>query len=113
MTWSSPLAEGLVAVSLYVLLAGVVTVDVLLKKNDVRAELGWIAAAWFSPILGSLLYYMFGINRVTRRALRPRGRLDDVQPGAFAPMPWRLANPDAGDRRCLSDAQRAGHWLSA
>src|SRR5450432_2736157 len=55
---------------LYVLLAATVTVDVLLKKSDVRGALGWIGAAWFSPILGGLLYYLFGINRVTRRALR-------------------------------------------
>src|SRR6202000_1370588 len=56
----------------YVLLAALVTVYVLLKKSDVRAALGWIAAAWLSPIFGSLLYYMFGINRVTRRGARLR-----------------------------------------
>jgi len=69
MTWSSHGFTIALAV-LHVLLAGIVTVNVLLKKSDVRAALGWIAAAWFSPILGSLLYYMFGINRVTRRALK-------------------------------------------
>ena len=47
---------GLVA---HVALAGSVTVDVLLKKSDVRAALGWIALAWFSPILGALLYPAF------------------------------------------------------
>jgi cardiolipin synthase len=36
----------------------------------VRGALGWIAAAWLSPILGGVLYFMFGINRVTRRALK-------------------------------------------
>jgi cardiolipin synthase A/B len=90
--WSSPVLESLVA-ALYVLLAGIVTADVLLKKNDVRAELGWIAAAWFSPILGSLLYYMFGINRVTRRALR-MGRLDDAQATPPAALAWPLASPN-------------------
>jgi cardiolipin synthase len=67
-----------VIVALYVLLACLVTVDVLLKKSDVRSALGWIAAAWLSPIFGSLLYYMFGINRVTRRAIRLR-RPEDSQ----------------------------------
>jgi cardiolipin synthase len=62
----------------YVLLAATVTVDVLLKKSDVRGALGWIGAAWFSPILGGLIYYLFGINRVTRRALRMR-KLKDEQ----------------------------------
>ncbi len=55
---------------LHVLVAGAVTVDVLLKKSDVRGALGWIGAAWFSPFLGGALYYLFGINRVTRRALK-------------------------------------------
>jgi cardiolipin synthase len=54
----------------YPLIALIVTVDVLLKKSDVRGALGWIAAAWLSPILGGTLYFLFGINRVTRRALK-------------------------------------------
>src|SRR5579872_20842 len=68
-----PSSSWVVLISLlHVLVAGAVTVDVLLKKSDVRGALGWIGAAWFSPILGGLLYYLFGINRVTRRALRMR-----------------------------------------
>ena len=69
--WSSPQAQALAAL-LYVLLSVIVTVDVLLKKSDVRGALGWIGLVWLAPILGSLLYYMFGINRVTRRALKLR-----------------------------------------
>jgi cardiolipin synthase len=65
----SPAMQALAGI-LYVVLAVTVTVDVLLKKSDVRGALGWIGAAWFSPILGGLIYYLFGINRVTRRALR-------------------------------------------
>src|SRR5450432_2161317 len=72
--WSSPQAQALAAL-LYVLLSVIVTVDVLLKKSDVRGALGWIGLVWLAPILGSLLYYMFGINRVTRRALK-LSRLD-------------------------------------
>ncbi len=34
---------------LYLAIAASVTVDVLLKKSDVRGALGWIAAAWLSP----------------------------------------------------------------
>jgi len=77
ITWPTHVIEAVV-VAVYLLLAVLVSVDVLLKKGDVRAALGWIAAAWLSPIFGSLLYYMFGINRVTRRALRLR-RLEDTQ----------------------------------
>lgn len=70
----------------YVLLAGLVTIDVLLKKSDVRAALGWIGAAWLSPIFGSLLYYMLGINRVTRRSLR-LPRLDHQKKTPADPEP--------------------------
>jgi len=76
-TWSIQLIETGLAI-VYPLSAVLVTVDVLLKKSDVRAALGWIAAAWLSPIFGALLYYLFGINRVTRRALKLR-RFEDSQ----------------------------------
>jgi cardiolipin synthase len=66
---SSPLAQAIWTIA-YVLLAGLVTGDILLKKSDVRGALGWIGVVWLAPIIGSLLYYMFGINRVTRRAAR-------------------------------------------
>jgi cardiolipin synthase len=77
VAWSSPIVQSLAAV-LYVLLAAIVTVDVLLKKSDVRGALGWIGAVWLAPIFGSLFYYLFGINRVTRRALK-LSRLHDAQ----------------------------------
>jgi len=44
----------------------------LLTKADPRGASGWIAVAWLFPIFGSLLYYMFGINRVEARAKRLR-----------------------------------------
>ena len=75
--WPIQVIETVLAI-VYPLSAILVTVDVLLKKSDVRAALGWIAAAWLSPIFGALLYYLFGINRVTRRALKLR-RFGDSQ----------------------------------
>ena len=47
-----------------------VTFHVLKHKRDVRAGAGWIALAWLSPFLGSMLYFLFGINRIARRATR-------------------------------------------
>ena len=64
----------IIGLVVHIALAGSVTIDVLLKKSDVRGALGWIGLAWFSPILGALLYFLFGINRVTRRALKLRRR---------------------------------------
>lgn len=70
-----------------VLVAGAATFHVLLRKRSVRAAMGWIGVAWLSPLIGALLYYLFGINRVTRRALNlgKRGR------GGVTHLPVRFA----------------------
>lgn len=79
------LARDLFAV-VHVAVAAAVTVHALLKKRDVRAAIGWIGLAWLSPLVGAILYYVLGINRVTRRAARlSRGaarRKGPAAPGA-------------------------------
>ena len=59
-----------------VIAATIVTAHILLNKRNVRAAVGWIGLAWFSPILGSAIYFIFGINRVERRATRLRHRTE-------------------------------------
>ncbi len=53
-----------------------VTIHVLLRKREVASSVGWIGLAWFAPITGAVTYFLFGINRVQRRArrLRPQDR---------------------------------------
>ena len=86
----SPPAE-LALFSIRLLISMFATADILLRKNDVRAAFGWIAAVWFSPIMGGILYYLFGVNRVNRRALslsrkRPRaGNIRAAAPSCVAP----------------------------
>lgn len=46
----------------------------LLYKRDPRAALGWIAVSFAYPILGPVLYYLFGINRLRTRAHELKGR---------------------------------------
>jgi cardiolipin synthase len=55
---------------LHIALAGGVTLHVLERKRDVAASIAWIGLAWLSPIIGSALYFLFGVNRVQRRAYR-------------------------------------------
>ena len=55
---------------IHVVCATGVTVHILFNKRDVRAAIGWMGLAWLSPIVGSLLYVLFGINRVQRKAYR-------------------------------------------
>ncbi|RMF14514.1 MAG: hypothetical protein D6757_06110, partial [Alphaproteobacteria bacterium] len=59
-----------VAASLHILL----TKD----KDDVRAAIGWLGVVWLFPFGGVLLYLVFGINRVRRRARQVRGRAHGV-----------------------------------
>jgi cardiolipin synthase A/B len=55
-------------------LAVLASLHILLYKRNVRSAMGWIALVWLSPLIGALLYPLFGINRVRRRAmaLRPK-----------------------------------------
>jgi cardiolipin synthase len=87
--------EVLVIVLIYLATAVFVSGHVLLRKADVRSALGWIGITWLVPLAGGFLYYLFGINRVTRRALRLH-RLD-LEPAAAGGPPTepRLPEPIA------------------
>lgn len=52
----------------HVLIASWVSIHALLTKREVGRAISWIGLAWLSPMVGSLLYLLFGINRVARRA---------------------------------------------
>lgn len=55
------------------LIAIAVTIHVLLRKREVGSAVGWIGLAWFAPVTGGISYFLFGVNRVQRRALQLRG----------------------------------------
>src|SRR5690348_2033938 len=75
-----PEIDARIVSAVYVVLAAGVTMHVLLHKRDIGASIGWIGLAWLSPILGSVVYAIFGISRVKRRATR----LYDAQPATPA-----------------------------
>ena len=60
---------------LHLLVAAAVTVHALLHKRDVGSALGWVGLSWLAPFIGGFLYFVLGINRVQRRALRLRRRV--------------------------------------
>ncbi len=68
---------------IHVGLATWVAVHALLHKRDTSAAVGWIGIAWLSPVVGSVLYFLFGINRVQRRA----SRLSQRRPARQAQRP--------------------------
>jgi cardiolipin synthase len=94
-----------VLVPLGILIAILVTWHALLSKRDVASAVGWIGLAWFSPIFGGFVYFVFGVNRVQRRALRLRPRGRRRRP--------RIHPPNPGDDIHLDPLQRAIGRLTA
>lgn len=74
------------------------SVHILTHRHDPRGSLGWIGLVWFVPFGGALLYVMFGINRIARRARQLRagaaaGALTAVEKAGDTALPagsqWR------------------------
>ncbi|WP_374653824.1 cardiolipin synthase [Dongia sp.] len=71
-------------------LAALVTFHILLYKRDVRSAVGWMGLAWLSPFIGCILYILFGVNRVQRKAFRlSRRRRRALHRHAYVEMPPR------------------------
>lgn len=79
------------------------TIHILLRKSDPKASLMWIALVWFAPIFGAVFYFLFGINRISKRASRliylddtESAQPDDLDGCDFTDDPWaqfrRLGN---------------------
>src|SRR5438046_10529404 len=58
--WLILLAHGLIVV--------LASAHVVLTKRDSRSAIGWVGIIWLTPILGTLLYFGFGVNRIQRKA---------------------------------------------
>lgn len=65
------MSSYLIAV-LHVVLAAAVSSHIVLTKTDVRSAIGWTGLVWLTPVIGSLLYFFLGINRIRRTADRMR-----------------------------------------
>lgn len=74
---------------IHVACAIAVTFHALLRKRDVRSAIGWMSLAWLSPIVGSFLYLLLGINRVQRKATRISRRRRALHRHAYAETPLR------------------------
>jgi cardiolipin synthase len=74
----------------FVVVHGVIVVlassHVVLTKRDSRSAIGWVGIIWLTPIIGTLLYITFGVNRIQRKAryLRSGQTLIDSSAGQRA-----------------------------
>jgi cardiolipin synthase A/B len=69
-----PVIDYAYAVAL-VIVAAIAAGHAVLYKRDSRSAALWVIVIWVLPAVGSILYYLLGINRVQRRAARLRGSL--------------------------------------
>lgn len=77
-----------------------------MTKDDVRAAIGWVGVILLSPVLGALIYTMFGVNRIRRSTFGKTGAevqaiaSQALDPGAdrIPPEPRFQAIRKLGDR---------------
>jgi cardiolipin synthase len=93
-------------------IAVVATCHVVLNKRDSRAALLWVGVIWLVPAGGAILYLLFGINRIRRRAatLRSYDRSYTTPPGpagkpAVAPVDCPFS-PELGHYNSLANLVR-------
>ncbi|HRT08015.1 MAG TPA: phospholipase D-like domain-containing protein [Candidatus Paceibacterota bacterium] len=87
MDWLEYLArvwQYLVA-ALSLLMAVLAAGHALLYKRDSRAAVLWVALSLFLPLVGPVLYFILGVNRIKRRAILLRGDLEHFEARQHVP----------------------------
>lgn len=66
---------ALVSLAILAILIGF-SIHAILSRREAGTAVAWVGLIWLSPLVGAVLYFFLGINRVRRRAkeLRPRDR---------------------------------------
>src|SRR5215475_13516270 len=65
--------------TLTVVLSIIASGHALLFKKDPRSAVLWVGLIWLTPLVGAVLYFILGINRIRRRAVLLRGGLERWQ----------------------------------
>jgi cardiolipin synthase A/B len=74
-----------------VIIATVAAGHAVMYKRESRSAVGWTAVILMMPLAGPLLYFLFGINRIQRRAARLRAR---PAPASLQPHPLQCPPDD-------------------
>ena len=89
------------AIGLGLLLSVLATGHVVLHKRDSRAAIAWVGFVWLVPLAGAVLYFIFGVNRIRRKAALLRRDLERYRAQAAHPecLPEELQRhlPDHGE----------------
>ena len=57
----------------HVMIALIASCHAVLTKDEPRSATGWVGLICLSPLVGAILYYLFGINRIRRSAVTMMG----------------------------------------
>jgi cardiolipin synthase len=71
--------------ALTLLMSGLASGHALLYKRDSRAAVAWVGFVWLVPLVGAVLYFIFGVNRIHRRAISLRGQKERYR--VVSPVP--------------------------
>lgn len=66
----------IVLAALALLLCIVASAHAVLYKRDSRSAIAWVGFVWLVPLIGAVLYFIFGINRIRRQAILLRSDLE-------------------------------------
>jgi cardiolipin synthase A/B len=88
-----------IIVVLHIGLSFMASLHVLLFKENERTSLAWIGLVIFSPVLGSMFYWLFGINRIKRLAKREH--------------PQTLKQDFRYEEDCIDFYDLPKHWYSS
>ena len=73
------------AVGFGLLLSVSATGHVVLNKRDSRAAIAWVGFIWLVPLVGAVLYFIFGVNRIRHKAALLRRNLERYRAQATQP----------------------------
>ena len=68
-----------------VILPVAATGHAVLNKRDSPAAIAWVGFIWLVPLVGSIMYFVFGINRIRRKAALLRSNLERYRAQAVQP----------------------------
>ena len=75
----------LAAIGLGLLLAVLATGHAVLHKRDPRAAIAWVGFVWLVPLVGAVMYFIFGTNRIRHNAALLRRNLERYRAQAAQP----------------------------
>jgi cardiolipin synthase A/B len=64
------------AIGLGLLLPVIAAGHVVLYKRDSRSAIAWVGFVWLVPLIGAVMYFTFGVNRIRHKAAQLRKNLE-------------------------------------